>query len=75
MERVILVRHIATLINIALLSFYSRKELSELSSLTPSTMLSRVGMKLGARWQFCSSTQLPICLASSMAACALGPCP
>lgn len=45
------------------------------SGFISSTILSRVGIQLGARWQFCNTTQQPEACASAMSAAALGPWP
>lgn len=45
------------------------------SGFISSTILSRVGIQLGAKWQFCSTTQQPEAWASAMSAAALGPWP
>lgn len=45
------------------------------SGFISSTILSSVGIQLGARWQFCSTTQQPDACASAMRAAAFGPWP
>jgi len=45
------------------------------SGFISSTILSSVGIQLGARWQFCSTTQQPDDCASVIRAAALGPWP
>ena len=37
--------------------------------------MSSCGIQLGARWQFCSTTQMPLFAPSAISAAALGPCP
>ena len=52
-----------------------RKFTAVLSGSKVSQICSSVGIQLGARWQFCSSTQLPCTTASSIIDVAIGPWP
>ena len=54
---------------------HRRKFSSAESSVMPSQIFSRLGIQLGARWQFCRSTHLPASVASAMSAAAFGPWP
>ena len=54
---------------------HRRKFSSEFSPVMPSQIFSRLGIQLGARWQFCSNTHFPAPTASSISSFALGPWP
>ena len=54
---------------------HSLKSGSVVSTLMLSTIFSRFGIQLAARWQFCRSAQVPFLMASSIMTAALGPWP
>mmetsp|Transcript_16562 Transcript_16562/g.49426 ORF Transcript_16562/g.49426 Transcript_16562/m.49426 type:complete len:254 (+) Transcript_16562:1410-2171(+) len=60
---------------LGMLVSHSRKSLCTLSGWMPSTMRSRLGIQLTARWQFCRHTHSPRSMPASSSRSALGPCP
>ena len=54
---------------------HSRKATAARSAVMSSQIFSSVGIHEVERWQFCSTTQPPVCSASLISRCAIGPCP